>query len=98
MSKNKKPAAKRAVTGTDVDGKVLEGAAVVKQFGYCFASNCNKLLEFMQKKNRTAFLLARMIAFRARWSDGGDYNPFQLAPGEAVLDYWNWGWTRGEFE
>src|SRR3569833_3114020 len=48
------------------------------------------------KSSRTAFIVAYAIAFRARWNDSA-FNPFNLAPGEAVCDYVNWGLTEQEF-
>jgi len=47
-------------------------------------------------KSRTAFLLAYLIAYRARWSQES-FNPLNLDIGEAAIDYENWGLTEQEF-
>jgi hypothetical protein len=46
--------------------------------------------------SRTTFLLAYLIAYRARWSQES-FNPLNLDIGEAAIDYENWGLTEQEF-
>jgi len=48
------------------------------------------------KKHRSAFMVAYMLAYRARWNPDA-LNPYDLEIGEAVCDYENWGYTRQEF-
>ena len=47
------------------------------------------------RMKRNAFILAYLIAYRARWSAG--FNPLGLDLGEAAIDYENWGLSRQEF-
>jgi hypothetical protein len=48
------------------------------------------------KRNQNAFILAWVIAFRARWTSG--YNQYDLATGEACIgDYRDYGMTEQEY-
>jgi hypothetical protein len=53
-------------------------------------------LPALVRTSRTAFLLAYLIAYRARWSQDS-FNPLNLDIGEAAIDYENWGLTEQEF-
>ena len=51
----------------------------------------------MVRANRNAFLLAYIIAYRARWSLDS-FNPLGLDLGEAAIDYERWGLSEQEFK
>jgi len=48
------------------------------------------------RTNHNAYLVATIIAYRARWNPKA-FNPHGLEMGEAIVDYANWGLSEGQF-